>query len=271
MPADTVRIPELIATDDGLMIPHVAPPTLSIEVRQRAIVLAALKDSIRVSNSVEYEHALEQQKDIRNQIDVIEAAYKPAIEKLRPILDGWYEDVRVLRKPLEAADKAVGAAALSWKNAEEQRARDEQRRLQAEADARAQAERDAQLKARQAEAARLAKKDPKAAAAVREEAAQLAAQPVVAATVHVDANVPTVAGIAAGEKWVCREDAVDIKKLCEAVAKGWCDTIAVVPNWKYLNGRAKLDKEKFNQADPKTKRTPWPGVVAYNAGSTRRS
>jgi hypothetical protein len=251
-------------------IPDGSPIDLS--TRQRCIVLAALKDSIAVSNAAQYEIAMGHVATIREQIDAIDTAYQPAIDKLRVPLDAFYEDKRMLLKPLKDADKILSDVALGWKVAEDERAELEQRRLQAEADEQARKDRAAQEAAIEAERKRALKAGNKDKAAELEaEAETLAEQPVIGRQVQVSSSAPLVEGMAAGDKWKIREDTIDIKKLCEAVLRGWCSVEAVLPNVKYLNGRAKLEKKRFNAVDDKTKRTMFPGVQAYNAGSARRT
>lgn len=251
-------------------IPDGSP--ISLAIRQRCIVLAAFAKDLNVTNAAQYEIALQHQSDIRSQIDTIEEGYQPAIDKLRVPLDGFYEDKRALLKPLQIADKIISGIALAWKAAEDERAERETRRLQAEADAEAQREREAQEKAIERErAAALKSGDKTKAAELKEELTTLAEQPVVGRQVQVTSHVPAVAGMGAGKKWVPREDTIDIVKLAEAVAKGWCSKLAIVPNMKFLNAQAKSREKEFNEVDPKTKRTPFPGVQAYNAGITRRT
>jgi hypothetical protein len=251
-------------------IPEGSP--IDLQMRQRCIVLAALKEHVSVTNSAQYEIALGHTAEIRAQIDAIETGYQPAIDKLRKPLDGFYEDKRMLLKPLQEADKIITDAALAWKMAEEERAAAEQRRLQAEADAEAERERQAKLKAIEDEKKKAAKAGDKST--VRElerEAATVAAAPAVGRQVYVSSSVPDVEGMSAGKKWTVRDDRIDIKQLCEAVAKGWCSPLAVLPNLKFLNQQAKSHEQAFNEPDPKTKRPMYPGVTAYNAGSARRT
>lgn len=252
-----------------------APPAdtpISLEVRQRAITMAALKDRIEVTNSVQYEHALDEQKKIRDEIDAITTSYDAVIAPRRKVLDAWYEDKRALLKPLQDADGIIGRKALDWRAAEDRKAELERQRLQKIADDDAEAERRRELAAREKEIAKAAKAGNTATVReLKQEMKAVAASPVVARTVQVDSKVPDVAGMAVGDAWKIDAEKIDLIRLAEAVYRGWCSPKAIEPAAKFLGQQARSLEKEFNVADPKTKRTPFPGVVSVNAGKSSRT
>lgn len=280
------RIPMLPMNSDVAQEPDVVEPTIaggevtviSQAQKQRALQFVAQATSMVVSNPAEYEVALLAQSDIRALKDHIESRTERIIRGIRTWLDERYADKREAIKPLDEADKTIGAKAQAWKQAEDERTEKERQRLQAEADAKARADADAEAKRKDKEAEKLRKAgDAKAAKEREREAESLRTAPISAPSVSIASRVPDVAGMTAGDNWAADEN-IDIKLLAEAVYKGWCVSNAISPNTKFLNQQAKAMKPDragqpngLNVIDPKTKRTPFPGVKAINKGTSRRT
>ena len=140
-----------------------------------------------------------------------------------------------MEAPLVDAETIVKRSLLAWETAQEQIRRDEERRLQAEAQRQAEALTLDVAAAMELEAQ--AAQDPE----MLQEAQDLLAQPTEAPVVSVKTSVPKVAGVTYRDNWKAH-DQIDMKKLAAAVAAGTVPVTFLIANMPALHNFARATK-----------------------------
>ena len=133
-----------------------------------------------------------------------------------------------MEAPLVEAETVLKRSLLTWEAAEEERRRAEERRLQAEAQARAE---QATL---EAAAAMELEAQATGDAGLQQEAEDILAQPIEAPVVSVASSVPKVQGVTYRSTWKAH-DVIDVKALAGAVAAGSVPPGFLTPNLTAIN------------------------------------
>jgi len=133
-----------------------------------------------------------------------------------------------MEAPLVEAEGIVKRGLLAWETAQEQIRRDEERRLQAEAQQRAEAVTLAAAAAMELEATATDN------AEMLQEALDIIAQPIEAPVVVVKKMTPKVEGVTYRDNWKAHPD-VDVRALAAAIASGSVPTAFLLPNMTAIN------------------------------------
>jgi hypothetical protein len=160
------------------------------DVEAELPALTAWARSLQVTCAADFADAGEKLKGIKGAMKRVVDFFKPTKQAQDEAKRRIIEAERKLLDPLTEAESLAKRAMLSFQQAEQRRAEDERRRLQAEADEKARRERDALEK--------------KAAAAKKPETQEKyteAAAAVVAPVVHVATVAPRVAGVTTKKVW----------------------------------------------------------------------
>lgn len=220
------------------------PDTLTTteqEIKEQALTVVEQAKVVKITDQESYDHAcsllLEQIKPFRKRWrEYWDTVRIPAYAAYQAILNKFNDG----DKPLEAAENQVKDEIRRWGKEQEQIRQELQRK--AEEDAR---------RAEEEERLRIAAMAEESGA-TEEEVNAIVDTPVTAVAPPVERTYQKASGIGSRENWKAR--AIDIKKLCAAIAKGTVPPSYVLPNESVLNARAKADKGTMNI----------PGVVPYN-------
>ena len=156
-----------------------------------------------IANAFEYETAANNLKQVKGVRSRVVEFFKDSKDKAYATWKSITSNEKAFTDRLDVVERQVKGAMVSWSNAEEEKRLSQERKLQVEANARAEAER----KRLEAQAAKL--KSPELKAARLEQAAS-----VIAPVVTVQTEKPAVAGIATVKTWVV--DKVDKRSLITA-------------------------------------------------------
>lgn len=152
-----------------------------------------------------------------------------------------------MEAPLVDAETVVKRTLLAWETEQERLRRDEERRLQAEA------QREAERVTLEAAAALEREAAKTGDVAMRQEAEDILAQPIEAPVVAVKTFVPKVQGVTYRDQWKAHPE-VDVRKLAAAVAAGTVPVTFLAPNLTAINQFARITQGA----------QPVPGVKFYN-------
>jgi hypothetical protein len=161
------------------------------DVEAELPALTAWARDLKVTTADEFTSAGEQLKGIKGAMKRVVDFFRPTKQAQDEAKRRILEAERKLLDPLTEAETLAKRAMLSFQQAEQKRADDERRRLQAEADERARREREA------LEKKAAAAKKPETKEKYIEAAAAVAPAPVV----HVATVAPKVAGVATKKVW----------------------------------------------------------------------
>jgi len=220
------------------------PDTLTIseqEIKQEALTVVEQAKVVKITDQATYDQAcsllLDQIKPFRKRwLEYWAAVKNPAYEAYQAIQKKFSEG----DKPLEAAEKQVKTEISRW-NEEQEKIRQEKQRQSEEA---------ARL-AEEEERLRIATMAEEAGA-TEEEVNSIVDSPITAVAPPVAPTYQKASGISTRENYKAR--VTDMKKLCQAIAKGIVPVTYVLPNQSALDARAKADKLTMNV----------PGVQPYN-------
>lgn len=191
------------------------------DLEQEVSPLVAWAKGLKVTTPDECAAAGDRLKAIKGAMTRVVAFFKPMKQKADETKKAILDAEKKLAEPLQEAEGLAKRAIIAFQNAEQEKARAEQRRLQAEADERARREQEALLKKAQAA------KKPETQQRYQEAAAAVTA-PVVA----VAPSVPKVSGITT--KLVWRAKVIDAAKVPREY---------LMVDEKKLDGYAKAMKE----------------------------
>lgn len=152
-----------------------------------------------------------------------------------------------MEAPLVNAEGKLKKALLAWDEQQEALRREEERRLQAEAQAQAEAV------TLEAAAALELEANATGNDAMRQEAADILAQPIEAPVISVAKLNPKVQGITFRDNWKAHPE-IDVKALAAAVANGTAPTTFLTPNLTAINQFARATQGA----------QPVPGIKFYN-------
>lgn len=210
------------------------------ELTKRAESTLKLAEAFLIERPEDFTLAGNELIKVGKSIDAIDAHRK---DMTRPI-DRAKAEIMDKFKPalalLESAKATINRKMMAYRDEQQRKAREAQAKL----DEQARLERERL----EAEAKKLEKRKPAKAQELREQAAATTA-PVVAA-----AAVPLVKGAGTRKTWRCDEN-VDIIELCKAVISGSVATLAVEPNFVFLNEQARSLEEHFDARFPGCKAT----------------
>lgn len=138
-----------------------------------------------------------------------------------------------MEAPLVDAEGVLKRALLAWESAQEQIRIEEERRLQTEAQARAEALTLETAAAMESEAIATGNVE------LQQEATDILEQPIEAPVVVVQTMVPKVQGVTYRDQWKAHPE-IDVKALAAAVAAGTAPVTFLTPNLTAINqfGRA---------------------------------
>lgn len=156
-----------------------------------------------------------------------------------------------MEAPLVDAEGIVKRALLTFENEQERLRREEEQRLQAEAQK--EAERATLEAAAALEMDANQMRSPQVAEEMRQEALDILAQPIDAPVVSVAKMMPKVQGVTYRDQWKAHQD-IDIKALARAVASGLVPSTFLTPNLTAIN--------QFARSTQGT--SPVPGVKFWN-------
>lgn len=152
-----------------------------------------------------------------------------------------------MEAPLVDAEGTVKRTLLAWETTQEQIRRDEERRLQAEAQKKAEAITLAAAAAMELEATATGN------AEMLQEAQDILDQPIDAPVVSVAKLMPKVQGVTYRDNWKAHET-IDVKALAHGVADGVVSEVLITPNMTALNQLARATQGT----------QPVPGVRFFN-------
>lgn len=150
-----------------------------------------------------------------------------------------------MEAPLVEAETITKRALLAWETEQERIRREQEQRLQLEA------QRIAETVTLDAAAA--LERDAHGDAGMLQEAADLLAQPIDTPVVSVATSMPKVQGVVYRDQWKAHQD-IDVKALAAAVAAGTAPVTFLIPNLSALNNYARATQGA----------QPVPGVKWFN-------
>lgn len=148
---------------------------------------------------------------------------------------GLVDEKDRMEAPLVEAEGVIKRTLLAWETEQECIRRDEERRLQAEADRRAEAIALEGAAALELEANRTGNVE------MLQEAHDILSQPTEAPIVAVRPTMPKVQGVTYRDNWKAHDD-VNIRVLAAAVVEGSVSTTFLTPNMTALNNFARATK-----------------------------
>ena len=239
-PFDTIAPSVLLAEVQQVFIPQAVPPQVGTELEKIAPTWAqtALAMPARITTETEYLKVVDLVKQGRQLERDIEEHHDPIIKSAHHTHKVACEQKQKLLGPVARAVLFLKGLIGTWDVEQERKRREEQQRLQAEADRLALAERQRQIDAA---------KD----AGNKKEARELAKAPVMVVPVAAPPPAAKAAGVSVSRPWKAR--VVSIKALCQAIGEGKVPMEFVEPNMSELNAEAKR----------KQARLAVPGVEAY--------
>jgi uncharacterized protein YdcH (DUF465 family) len=223
---------------------------------------------VEITTPEHYIALADRQTEIRNTIDGIEADVVTITAPWRAKISRVSEKVRPIVTSLKQADARCTTLLGDYDAAQERIRQAEEDRLRKEAEAQAKAEQERTARALDRQAEREAKRGNKATARELRQQAESTRTEQVSVSVHVESAVPKTS-TAGSFTW--EADVFDVRKLIEAVYRGWVEVDALLSNEKYLNKLASGRKEGMNIVNAKTKRLPYPGVRAVKKPYRKRA
>lgn len=137
-----------------------------------------------------------------------------------------------MEAPLVEAEGVIKRTLLAWESEQERIRRAEEQRLQAEAQREAEAQTLNAAAALEMDAN--AMRSPEVAEEMRQEAADILAQPIDAPVVSVAKLMPKVQGVTYRDQWKAHPE-IDVRQLAAAVASGAVPATFLLPNLTAIN------------------------------------
>ena len=224
------------------------PAPVPIEAKVSIVLVQAHKMTVKNNDQLlAVSEFLKTIKALRAEVD---ATFDPIISKAHEAHREALAQKKKVEAPLVQAEAAGKPLIAGYLAEQERKRREEQVRLQREADEKAAAEEEKKRLA----LAEAANEDGDIERAVEIMLDEPIA-PVVAARVMVRANVPKLDGVSMRENWTA--EVTDMKALVAAVAAGQVPLIALQANTMFLGQQARAMKAGLN----------YPGVKAVAANS----
>lgn len=137
-----------------------------------------------------------------------------------------------MEAPLVEAENLVKRTLLNWETEQERLRREEEKRLQAEAQREAEEQTLNAAAALEMDANSM--RSPEVAEEMRQEAADILAQPIEAPVVSVNRFVPKVQGVVYRDNWKAHPE-INVRQLAAAVASGAVPPTFLTPNLTAIN------------------------------------
>jgi hypothetical protein len=199
-------------------------------VEAEVVALVARVKGPAISSPSDFARVAEELKDVKAAEKKWDEIIDPLIKSAHATHKGLTTLRAKVRGPLEVIETGHKIALASWEEEQDRIRREEERRLQAEADARA-----AEEVLEEAIAAEQAG-DKESAAAILE-------APVLAPIVQIRPTAPRVSGVSFSDNWSAV--VTDEMALIRAVAEGRAPMACLTPNTVFLNGQARALKAEF--------------------------